>query len=57
MAQMKNKAQSILEYAILIGIIAAALSTMQIYLRRGIQSVIRAAADEVGDPKKRLDRI
>lgn len=50
----KNRAQSILEYAILIGVIAAALSAMQIYFRRGIQAVIRVAADEVGCQTKGL---
>lgn len=46
-----KKAQSILEYAVLLGLAGIALFTMQIYFKRGIQSVIKAAADEVGGQK------
>lgn len=42
------KAQSIVEYAILIGVIFAALAAMQVYSRRGINAAIRVAADQVG---------
>jgi len=49
---MKKKAQSILEYVTLIGIIAAALAAMQIYFQRGIQATVKAAADEIGSQKK-----
>ena len=50
--------QAFAEYAILIGIIITALLGMQAYAKRGIQSVVREAADEmspfrndaVGDP-------
>mgnify|MGYP001619921905 FL=1 len=40
-----------MEYAVLLGIAGIALSTMQIYFKRGIQSVVKAAADEVGNQK------
>lgn len=50
--KMKTKASSILEYAIVLGVIALALSSMQYYFRRSIQSVIKVAADEIGDQKK-----
>jgi len=43
-----KKAQSILEYAVLLGLAGIALSSMQVYFKRGIQSVIKVAADEVG---------
>lgn len=43
-----NKGQSILEYAIILGLVAAALTTMQVYLKRGIQAGIKVAADELG---------
>lgn len=46
------KAQSISEYVILIGIIALALIGMQVYMRRGIQAVVKVAADQIGDQKK-----
>lgn len=46
-----KKAQSILEYAVLLGLAGIALSTMQVYFKRGIQSVIKVAADEVGGQK------
>lgn len=45
---MKLKAQSILEYVVLLGIVGLALGTMGLYFRRSIQSVIKIAADELG---------
>lgn len=51
MLQVKKrlKAQSIAEYAILIGVIFAALAGMQVYSRRGINAAIKVAADDVGN--------
>lgn len=46
-----KKAQSILEYAVLLGLAGIALSSMQVYFKRGIQSVIKVSADEVGKQK------
>jgi len=43
----KNKAQSTLEYAVLIIVIAAALLAMQAYFKRGIQGRARSSADEI----------
>jgi uncharacterized protein (UPF0333 family) len=43
----KNKAQSILEYTILIIIAVIAIFTMQIYFTRGVQGRIRSGADEL----------
>ncbi len=45
----KVKAQSILEYAMVIVCIAGALLAMQIYVKRSIQGRVRNAADEVGE--------
>lgn len=45
---MKLKAQSILEYVVVLGVVGMALGTMGLYFRRGIQAVIKVAADEVG---------
>lgn len=46
--KMRNKGQSIMEYAIIIGIVVIALSAMQVYVRRGIQATIKVAADQLG---------
>ncbi len=46
-----SKAQSVSEYAILIGIITLALVGMQVYMKRGIQGVVKMAADEVGSQR------
>jgi hypothetical protein len=44
----QNKAQTTLEYAILIGVIVAGLIAMQIYLKRGYQGKLRESADSMG---------
>lgn len=49
MIKKKTKAQSIIEYVILLVVIGAALSAMQLYFRRGIQAAVKLAADEVGN--------
>lgn len=48
---MKNRSQSILEYAVVLSIAIVALSAMSLFFRRGIQSVIKIAADEAGNQK------
>lgn len=52
---MKSKAQSISEYVILLSVITLALMAMQLYFRRGIQAVIRLAADDMGNQKDAVD--
>jgi len=47
--RLKRSAQTTLEYAVLIGVIAAALITMQIYLKRGYQGKIKSGADSMGE--------
>lgn len=50
----KNKGQSILEYALVIACITAALISMQIYLKRGFSGRLKESADNLGsqyDPK------
>lgn len=42
------KAQSILEYVVLAGIVSAALLAMSLYFRRSVQAMIKLASDEVG---------
>ncbi|MEW6170036.1 MAG: hypothetical protein AB1472_00500 [Candidatus Omnitrophota bacterium] len=51
---MNKKAQALIEYVLVIALIAAALAGMQTYLRRGIQGVIKTASDDFGDQKKGL---
>lgn len=43
------KAQSTLEYAVIIACIVAALIAMQIYIKRGISGRLRAIADDLGE--------
>jgi Flp pilus assembly pilin Flp len=44
----RTKAQSTIEYAMMVACLAAALIGMQIYIKRGVQGRIRSAADEIG---------
>ena len=46
--KMSRRAQSVLEYCVLICILVAALVAMQTYIKRGVQGRIRASADEIG---------
>lgn len=46
--RQNSKAQSISEYVVLIGIVTAALLGMQVYMKRGIQGVIKVQADQLG---------
>lgn len=50
------RGQQILEYAILIAAISAALMTMYVYGKRGLQSMIRYSADQIG-PQKDSEQI
>jgi len=45
----QRKAQSTLEYAMVIACVVGALIAMQIYIKRGIQGKLRDAADEIGE--------
>jgi hypothetical protein len=45
----KRKAQSTMEYAVLIIIVIGALLSIQQYLKRGLQGRMRQAADDIGD--------
>lgn len=45
----KRKAQSTLEYAVLIIIVIGALLSIQQYVKRGLQGRMRQAADDIGD--------
>ena len=49
---MKQKAQGMLEYVVLLGVVALALTVMQLYFKRAIQATVKLAADEIGEQKK-----
>ena len=44
-----RRAQSTIEYVIVVGCLAAALITVGVYMRRGYQGNIRSLADQVGE--------
>lgn len=47
---MKNKkGQSMLEYALLLGVIIAAVLIMQVFIKRGFQGGLKDSADKMGD--------
>lgn len=48
----KIKAQTLLEYLILIGIVTVVLFAMYQAMKRGIQSVIKITADQIGNQQK-----
>ena len=45
--QMKKRAQSTVEYMVLIGVIVAALVAMEVYFKRGMQARIRGYAEQL----------
>ncbi|MDI6758184.1 MAG: hypothetical protein QMD94_00690 [Candidatus Omnitrophota bacterium] len=49
--QMIKKAQSLLEYAMLIGTIAAAFIAMNIYINRAVNAKLHNIESEIGDGK------
>ena len=55
---MKNRflaGQGVLEYVIILGVVVIALAAMSLYFRRGIQAVVKVAADEAGNQKDAED--
>lgn len=46
---LNRKAQSTLEYAVIIAVVVAALIAMQAYFKRGLQGKIRTASDDIGE--------
>lgn len=51
MKLQKSQGQSLYEYAILLAIVVAVFTGMQVYLKRGIQGVIKVSTDEFGTQK------
>ncbi len=43
------RAQSTLEYALIIAVVVAGLVAMQIYMKRGVQGKLRESADQIGE--------
>lgn len=46
---LNRKAQSTLEYAVIIAVVVAALIAMQAYVKRGLQGKFRQASDDIGE--------
>ena len=46
---LKRKGQNLLEYAILIGVIVAALLATQVYVKRGFSGKLSESADSMGE--------
>jgi len=47
--RLNKRAQSTLEYAVVIAVIVAGLVAMQVYLKRGMQGRLRQASDDIGE--------
>lgn len=52
---MARQGQTVVEYAILIGVVAASVVGMQVFSQRAIQAVIKHAADELTPHSLALD--
>jgi len=49
MFMRKKKGQSILEYAVFLGVIVAVIIVMQIYVKRAVQGKFKSNADQLGE--------
>lgn len=49
-AVINKRAQSIVEYALLFGIVVAAFLAMQFYINNGVQAKLKQIEDEVNEP-------
>ena len=54
---MNRKAQSLLEYIFLIGIVTMALFAMNTLFKRGIQGIIKVTADQIGNQQNAEQKI
>lgn len=45
----QRKAQSTLEYAVIVAVVIGALLAMQTYIKRGVQGRLRSSTDNIGD--------
>lgn len=46
---LSKRAQSTLEYAIIVAVVVGALLAMQVYIKRGIQGRVRSSTDSIGE--------
>ncbi len=53
----ENRAELMVEYALVIGIVVTALMSMQAYMQRGIQGVIKTTADNLAAPAMEYSQI
>lgn len=44
-----NKAQSILEYAMVLAVLVAVIVAIQVYVKRAVQGRLKQSADQIGD--------
>ncbi len=49
MLLQREKAQSTVEYAIIIAVVISALLAMQFWMRRGVMGKLRDSSDQIGD--------
>lgn len=49
MHRAKTKAQSTLEYAVVIAVVVAALLAIQVYMKRSVQGKLRSSTDNIGE--------
>ena len=47
MIRLNKKGQSIMEYAVLVSLVIAAITGMQLYVKRGLQAKIKDASDNL----------
>lgn len=52
-----NKAQSLIEYGLVLGVVTIALLSMQVYFKRGVQSVFKVAADDYGPQGEAVNNV
>jgi len=50
--ETRYRSQGILEYVVVLAVVAAVLAAMSLYFRRSIQMVVKYASDQVGEQKK-----
>ena len=46
-SHMQQAGQAVMEYAVFIGVVVAALVAMQLYVRRGIQANLKTLEDQI----------
>jgi len=46
---IKRRAQSTLEYALIVAVVVGGLIAMQVYVKRGLQGKIKESADQIGE--------